>query len=140
GRFEVVPGGPPIVLDGAHNDGSAAALADALRAESPRGGVRLIIGMMQDKDARAVARALAPVASAVYATRPASSRAAAPAAIARLYRRVPTRAFDDLASALSAARADAAPDEMICVTGSLALVGQARELLGLPVPETLWDR
>ncbi|MDP9281301.1 MAG: Mur ligase family protein, partial [Chloroflexota bacterium] len=48
GRFEVVPGGPPIVLDGAHNDGSAAALADALRAESPRGGVRLIVGMMQD--------------------------------------------------------------------------------------------
>jgi dihydrofolate synthase / folylpolyglutamate synthase len=139
GRFEVVPGRPAVVLDGAHNDGSAEALAAALRAEAPRRRVRLIVGMMRDKDARAVARALAPVASAVYATRPASARAAAPAAIARLYRRVPSRAFDDLGSALSAARADAAPDEMLCVTGSLALVGQARELLGLPVSERLWD-
>ncbi len=140
GRFELVPGRPTVVLDGAHNDGSAEALAVALRAEAPRRRVRLIVGMMADKDARAVARALAPVASAVYATRPASPRAAAPAAIARLYRHVPSRAFDDLASALGAARAEAAPDEMLCVTGSLALVGQARELLGLSVPETLWDR
>ncbi|MEP6693774.1 MAG: Mur ligase family protein [Chloroflexota bacterium] len=140
GRFEVIPGRPTIVLDGAHNDGSAVALAAALRAEAQRRRARLIVGMMRDKDARAVAGALAPVATAVYATRPPGARAAAPAEIARLYRRVPARAFDDLAQALRAARADAAPDEMICVTGSLALVGQARELLGLSVPETLWDR
>jgi dihydrofolate synthase/folylpolyglutamate synthase len=140
GRFELVPGRPAVVLDGAHNDGSAEALAAALRAEAPRRRVRLIIGMMRDKDARAVARTLEGVASAVYATRPSGARAAAPADIARLYRRVPTRAFDDLESALSAARADAAPDEMLCVTGSLALVGQARELLGLSMPETLWGR
>lgn len=140
GRFEVIAGPPSIVLDGAHNDGSAEALARALRAEAPRGRVRLVVGMMADKDARAVARALEPVASSVYATRPSGPRAAAPADIARLYRRVPSGAFDDLASALSTARADAAPGEMICVTGSLALVGQARELLGLSTPEMLWER
>jgi hypothetical protein len=27
---------------------------------------------------------------------------------------------------------------VVCVTGSLALVGQARAALGLPVPERLW--
>ncbi|MGH2490855.1 MAG: bifunctional folylpolyglutamate synthase/dihydrofolate synthase [Candidatus Limnocylindria bacterium] len=138
GRFEVVPGPPPIVLDGAHNDGSAEALALAIRAELGR-PVRLIIGLMRDKDARAVAGALAPIASAVYVTRPDSPRAAEPAAVARLFRRGPVRAFDDLASALHAARADARSGETICVTGSLALVGQARTLLGLPVPERLWD-
>jgi len=139
GRFELVPGSPPLVLDGAHNDGSAAALAAAIRAEVPGRRVRLVIGMMQDKDARAVTRALAPIASAVYATRAESPRAADPAAIARLFRRVPVRAFHDLSSALRAARADAGPGETLCVTGSLALVGEARGLLGLPVPERLWD-
>ena len=138
GRFEVVPGRPRIVLDGAHNDGSADALARALRAEV-RGRVRLIVGLMRDKDARAVARALEPIASAVYVTRPDSPRAAEPAATARLFRRSAVRTFDDLASALRAARADARPDETLCVTGSLALVGQARTLLGLPALERLWD-
>jgi len=138
GRFEVVPGRPPIVLDGAHNDGSAEALALTVRAEL-RGPVRLIVGMMRDKDARAVARALAPIASAVYVTRPDSPRAAEPAALARLFRRGPVRVFDDLASALHVARADARTGETLCVTGSLGLVGQARTLLGLPMPERLWD-
>ena len=139
GRFELVPGRPPIVLDGAHNDGSAAALAVAIRKELRGRPVRLVVGMMKDKDARAVARALAPIAAAVYATRPNSPRAADPAAIARLFRAPPVRAFGDLASALRAARVDARPGETVCVTGSLALVGEARTLLGLPVPERLWD-
>jgi len=110
----------------------------AIRAEVGQ-RVRLIIGMMRDKDARAVVRALAPIASAVYVTRPDSPRAADPAAIARLFHRVPARVFDDLASALGAARADARIGETLCVTGSLALVGQARDLLGLPVAARLWD-
>jgi dihydrofolate synthase/folylpolyglutamate synthase len=138
GRFELIPGRPPIVLDGAHNDGSAEALAVAIRAELGKRRVRLIVGMMRDKDARAVARALAPIASAVYVTRPHSPRAADPAVIARFFRRLPVRAFDDLTSALGAARADALPGETLCVTGSLALVGEARDLLGLPIPERLW--
>ena len=101
--------------------------------------MRLVIGMMKDKDARAVVRALAPIALAVYATRPDSPRAADPIEIARLFRRVPVRAFDDLASALGAASADARTGETLCITGSLALVGQARNLLGLPVAARLWD-
>ena len=34
--------------------------------------------------------------------------------------------------------ADARRRDVVCVTGSLALVGEARDLLGLPVPESLW--
>ena len=139
GRFELVPSRPPIVLDGAHNDGSALALAAAIRAELHGRRVRLVIGMMKDKDARAVVRALAPIALAVYATRPDSPRAADPNEIARLFHHVPVRAFDDLASALGAAGADARTGETLCITGSLALVGQARNLLGLPVAARLWD-
>lgn len=138
GRFEVVPGRPTVVLDGAHNDGSAEALALAIRAEVRR-PVRLVIGLMRDKDARAVAGALAPIASATYVTRPDSPRAADPAAVARLFRRKEVRVFDDLAAALRAARADARAGETILVTGSLALVGEARTLLGLPIAERLWD-
>lgn len=138
GRFEVVPGTPTIVLDGAHNDGSAEALALALRTEFPGRPVRLVVGMMRDKDAAAFARAMGPVARFVYATAPRGTRGLRAEELARRYGGR-ARAFAELADALGAARAEARPRDIVCVTGSLALVGEARDLLGLPVPERLWD-
>ena len=138
GRFEIVPGTPAIVLDGAHNDGSAEALALALRTEFPARPLRLVVGMMRDKDAGAFARTMAPVARFVYATAPRGVRGLRAEELARRYGGR-ARAFADLADALGAARAEARPRDIVCVTGSLALVGEARDLLGLPVPERLWD-
>jgi dihydrofolate synthase/folylpolyglutamate synthase len=138
GRFEVVPGTPTIVLDGAHNDGAALALAAALRQEFPRRDIRLVIGMMRDKDAGAFARALSPLARYVYATMPEASRALPAEALAARYG-ARARAIASLAEALGIARSEAGPREIVCVTGSLALVGSARTLLDLPVSERLWD-
>ena len=136
GRFEVVSGAPTIVLDGAHNDGSADALALALRTEFPGRPVRLVVGMMRDKDAGAFARAMRPVARFVYATAPRGPRALRAEELARRYG---SRSFAELADALAAARSEAKATDIVCVTGSLALVGEARDLLGLPIAERLWD-
>jgi len=157
GRFEVVD---DVVLDGAHNGASAEALAETLReyaapspsarpAPSPSGrgrGVRgadrpitLVVGINRDKDARAVLRPLLPLADRVWATQAAHNPRALPAAdLARLCRRagVETRVEADLAAALRQARGRS--ETIVCVTGSLMLVGQARAVLGLPVPEALW--
>ncbi len=138
GRFEVLDGSPPIVLDGAHNDGSARALAATLRREYPRRRVRFVLGIMADKDARAVVRELLPLASAVHATVPPGARGLPARDLARLVRGVPVRTHEDAAAAIRAARHEAAPSEAVCVTGSLALVGAARDALGLPVVERLW--
>ena len=138
GRFEVVPGEPVTILDGAHNDGSAAALARALEREYPRRRVRLVIGVMEDKDARAVIRPLLERASAVFATRPPGPRGLAAAKLVRLVRGVRVTVVDDPAEAIAAARSSAARGEIVCVTGSLALVGRARDVLGLPISERLW--
>lgn len=138
GRFEIVPGTPDIVLDGAHNDGSAAALAVALRQDFRGRPVRLVVGMMRDKDAGAFARAIGSVARFVYATTPRGTRGLRGEELARRYGGR-ARVFADLSRALEAARADAGPRDVVCVTGSLVLVGEARDLLGLPVSEGLWD-
>jgi dihydrofolate synthase/folylpolyglutamate synthase len=139
GRFEVLDGSPPIVLDAAHNDGSAEALAHALRESFPRRRIRFVLGVMADKDARAVIRPLLPLASAVEATRAPSPRGLDPRQLARLVRGVPTGLHDNVAGAIAAARAAAQPREIVCVTGSFALVGSARDVLGLAVAERLWD-
>ena len=137
GRFEVF--GERLVLDGAHNDGSAEALAAALRREFPGRRMRFVLGLMEDKDAARVLRPLLPLASAVEVTRSRSPRALAPDVLARRIRGVPRRVHPTLDAALAAARHDATGREVICVTGSLALVGEARDALGLPVAQRLWD-
>ncbi len=138
GRFEIQGGTPATVLDGAHNDASAAALADALRHEFPRRRVRFVLGIMKDKDARAVVRPLVPLAASVDAVRAPGPRGLEPRAIARLIRGTTVRTHEDVADAIAAARAAAAPRDVVCVTGSLALVGRARDVLGLPIAERLW--
>ncbi len=138
GRFEAVGGTPAVVLDGAHNDASAAALAGTLRHEFPRRRVRFVLGLMKDKDARAVVRPLLPLAASFDAVRAPSPRALDPRAIARLVAGRAVRTHEDVAQAIAAARAGAGPRDVVCVTGSLALVGRARDALGLPIAERLW--
>jgi len=139
GRFEEVRAEPPIILDGAHNDASANALAATLRQRYRRTPIQLVVGMYRDKDARAILRPLLPLASRVWATQPRGPRQIAAAELAAICRSLGGRAVqerDDVRAALIAAQAADGP---ICVTGSLALVGEARDALGLPAPERLWD-
>jgi len=141
GRFEIVRGRPPVILDGAHNGASAVALARALRAEQGRRRLVLIVGINADKDARAVLRPLAGVATAIVATRSSSPRAAESADVARIVRSTSHRSVEivpDIETALPVARTRAGANGLVCVTGSLALVGDARTALGRAPAERLW--
>jgi dihydrofolate synthase / folylpolyglutamate synthase len=136
GRFEVVGN---LVLDGAHNGASAEVLAETLRRYADGRRITLVIGINRDKDARAVLRPLVKVAHGAYATQAKHSPRALPAAeLGRLCRRMGavTTVEPSLERALEAA--NNGRDHLVCVTGSLLLVGQARTLLELPVPERLW--
>jgi dihydrofolate synthase/folylpolyglutamate synthase len=135
GRFEVVG---DVVLDGAHNGASAAALAETLRACARGRSIALVVGINRDKDARAVLRPLLDLADRVWATQTANNVRALPAAeLGRLCRRLGAHPVvePDPGAAIDGARQSGS---LVCVTGSLMLVGQARAHLGLPVPETLW--
>jgi dihydrofolate synthase/folylpolyglutamate synthase len=139
GRFEVVGSAPPVVLDGAHNGASAEALATTLRSFAADRAVSLVIGINRDKDARAVLRPLLRIARRVWATQTVDNpRALAASDLARICHRQGAEAFvqPDLTRAL--AEAANQPDAVVCVTGSLSLVGQARAALGLAPPEQLW--
>ena len=72
GRFEVVPGDPPVILDGAHNGASAAALAATLVPYAAGPPIALVVGINRDKDARAVLRPLLPSPSRSGPPRPAT--------------------------------------------------------------------
>lgn len=141
GRFERMGRRPEVIIDGAHNDGSATALAHALRAERRGRRLVLVVGLNRDKDARAVLLPLARVASEIVATRSDDPRAADADMVGRQAARVtphPVEVAPDVGSALALARRRAGPTGLVCVTGSLALAGAARTALGLGPRERWW--
>ena len=58
GRFEVHPGPVDWIFDVAHNPAAASALAAAMRERAPAGRWLLVCGVLADKDAAAIGRAL----------------------------------------------------------------------------------
>jgi len=131
GRLEEVGG---VLLDGAHNPQGAAALADGLRALHPGRPVELVFGVLADKDHAGMLAALAPAVRRVHVLAPNSPRARPAADVEALARSLGVRAdvHPDLADALACARTAAADGGIVCVAGSLYLVGEARERLGRP--------
>jgi dihydrofolate synthase/folylpolyglutamate synthase len=133
GRLEVAERQPAIVLDGAHNPAGAEALAAALREFFLWERLHLVVSIAANKDVAGIVSALAPLADEVYAARNESERTGDADPIAEAFgaHGVPAHAHASVAEAIEAARAAAAPEDLICVTGSLYTVADARRALGL---------
>ncbi|MGH2378613.1 MAG: hypothetical protein ACRDGT_09060, partial [Candidatus Limnocylindria bacterium] len=112
---------------------------DELRARGER-RIELVIGMYRDKDAARIVRLLLPFARRVWCTSPSGARALPAADLERVVRhagRAPVEVRDRIGPAIDGACAE--NRGMVVVTGSLALVGEARDHLGLAPAERLWD-
>ncbi len=86
GRFEVVGANPLRIVDGGHNEQGAAVLVDSLRSVLPEARPVFILGVLADKDYRAMASLLAGVGSAFFCVTPPSPRALAAEALAEVVR------------------------------------------------------
>jgi dihydrofolate synthase/folylpolyglutamate synthase len=128
GRLETVGG---VLLDGAHNPDGAAALAAALGALHPGRPVELVFGVLADKDHAGMIAALGPVVRRFHLVAPPSPRARPPAEYReQVERHAPADVHATVEEAISCARRAAADGALVCVAGSLYLVGAARPLLG----------
>lgn len=131
GRLEVVDHRPTVVLDGAHNPAAAMALADylahAIRTH-PRCRVVLVLGMMRDKDHRGFVEPLRGLVDEVVLTQADLPRSATAQELrASLGDLFPSAHIaPSLSDAMALARQLARPDDLVCVTGSLMLVGECK--------------
>ncbi len=132
GRLELVARKPDVYLDGAHNPASARMLAAAVRdLRLPYRRLVLVLGILGDKDYRGIIAELAPLADHVIVTRPAYSRAMDLAGLSAEVRAVhgSVGSAETVERAVAQARAEAAREDLILVTGSLYVVGDARAAL-----------
>jgi dihydrofolate synthase/folylpolyglutamate synthase len=134
GRMEMISQDPRMLVDGAHNAASAQALMRAIGQHIPYDSMVVVFGCAADKDVAGMMNQIATGADKVIFTRAANNpRAANPADLAAAYEERSGRlaqVTDTLAAALRIAKSAVTREDLICVTGSFYLVGEAKMLMG----------
>ena len=133
GRLQLIQksNGQKILLDGAHNVAGTKVLREALEKHFPAARRSLILGVLQDKDWRRICKLLAPLAARILTVPVASERAADADELAKACRTYNPSSEILVCSSLDDALNQSAVDAFVVVTGSLYLVGEALERLGL---------
>jgi dihydrofolate synthase/folylpolyglutamate synthase len=129
GRLEQVADRPAILLDGAHNPAGVRALASYIGEHYRNRRVWLIFGTMRDKSAGEIADTLFPLAEELILTAPDNPRALDPESLRELSGHPRARTAKNLGEAIDSVRGEAAEEDVIFISGSLFLVGEARALL-----------
>ena len=129
---------PHLLLDGAHNEEAAHALAATLRALGVENAL-LIFGVAAGKEVQKMSAALSSVVGEVILTKASlSPRATLPDELVSFWN-VPSSVADAPRAALDLALARSQVGEVIVVAGSLYLIGEVRPLLLGRNAET-WER
>ena len=131
GRLEKIAAAPDVILDGAHNPNGAEALRNALDKYYPEQKRAFVFGMMGDKNVDEVIRILFRPSDTVFTVRADDGPRAAEAA--DLAERVGSNAVpaDDVSRAFRLACEAAGKDGVVCVCGSLYLVGTFKATVDL---------
>jgi dihydrofolate synthase/folylpolyglutamate synthase len=131
GRFEIFPGAPVIILDGAHNPDGIRTLRQTLDEVFPGRALVFLFGVLADKNHAEMARILFRQIDRAVVVRPNSGRAAAVEDIAGeisgYVSEVETAG--SIAAGLLRAKRWAGPDGIVCAAGSLYMIGEVRQLL-----------
>lgn len=130
GRLEVLSLEPKVLIDGAHNVDGANSLADALQLFSRRRLI-LCLGMLGDKEREKVAEILLPLADEVIITKPNSPRAGNWEYLGSLVKDkgLPVTIIESPTRAVIEGFQRLHPGDMLCVTGSLYMISEARVAL-----------
>ncbi|PYX16654.1 MAG: bifunctional folylpolyglutamate synthase/dihydrofolate synthase [Acidobacteria bacterium] len=138
GRFQVispVKGASEYVLDVAHNPAGAWALRSTLSGAYEDRSLTFVFGAMRDKAIGEIAEILFPLAERVIATRADNPRSATSGEIreAAAHTSVAIEQAPNVAAALERARVLAGSNGVVVVTGSIYIVGEAMQSLGIKI-------
>lgn len=140
GRLELLHRHPYLVVDSAMNGDSAEKLIQALQHHFPDSPITFIFGASNDHPIRDMLTALLPVSRRMFVVASRHPRAEKAENLAALAAEIggEARPMLSIQAALDSALTEASPNDLICVTGSLFLVADAREAwlrrTGLPLP------
>jgi dihydrofolate synthase/folylpolyglutamate synthase len=133
GRLEKISSSPHIILDGAHNLAGARMLAEFLSENMRDKNITLIIGILDDKPYASMLKSLLTVCARAILTRPEVERALSPEKLFRKANKIiqDIEIIPDVEEAVKHAIKISSASDVICIAGSLYLVGEAKQALDL---------
>ena len=129
GRMEMICDDPRIMIDAAHNAASIRALIHAIGQNIPYDSMVMIFGCNSDKDVKGMLHQLQYGADKVIFTRSKSAKAMFPEDLAEIYTEMcgkMCQSATTLGEALQLAKSAVDREDLICITGSFYLIGQAK--------------
>jgi dihydrofolate synthase/folylpolyglutamate synthase len=131
GRLEIVSDKPLVILDGAHNLIAARNLSKFLAANLVNRRIILVVGILDDKPYAPMLKSLLPVCSRAIITRAKTDRALPTQKLYATAKKIisDVTTVADVAKAAKHAIETAGPDDVVCIAGSLYVVGEAKEAI-----------
>ncbi len=129
GRMEMICQDPRILIDAAHNAASIHALLEAIGQNIPYDSMVVIFGCNEDKDIKGMLEQLQFGADKVIFTRSNSVKAMPPEIITEMYTQITDKMCQtapNIGEALRLATSAIGREDLICITGSFYLIGQAK--------------
>src|SRR2546421_8071276 len=130
GRMEQIATNPRVIVDGAHNAASVDAFMRAIGQHVPYDSMVLIFGCCADKDVTGMLEKITGGADKVIFAKVDNIRTADPAELAAQYTELygkMAQVASSLDDALSIANRAVTKEDLICITGSFYLVGEAKK-------------
>ena len=131
--MELVRRNPDVILDGGHNPQCMEAIAESLGKLYPGKKVWFLTGVLADKDYPAMFRNILPMAKGFVTITPDSPRALSDQDLADYLRAQGCEAVpcDSNQQGVDTVLKLAGPEDVVCITGSLYMIGEVRHQLGL---------
>lgn len=129
GRMEIVGFEPMILLDGAHNVAGISCLKNTLKEDFVYDKLILVLGILSDKNVKEMLKIITPLADVIVTTKSHNERASNPHKLKEMIKEKEVVIKDEIPDAIDYAKNVAKKNDLICVTGSLFTVGEARSHL-----------
>jgi len=133
GRMEIISENPIILLDGAHNPAAMEQLRISLGKDFQFNKLILIIGILKDKDFKKMLSFIAPISDIKIVTKSNNIRACEPSVLRNAFNDIgyDNNIFtvESIPDAIEYAKSKAHNNDIICISGSLFTVGEARDHL-----------
>ena len=132
GRMEMIYNDPRIMIDAAHNAASVEVLIHAIGQNVPYDSMVVIFGCNYDKDVDGMLQKLQYGADKVIFTRSNSAKAMSPQDLMDMYTEISGKMCQtamSLGEALRLAKSAVGQEDLILITGSFYLIGQAKARL-----------
>jgi len=131
-RVEIVSENPVIIIDCAHTVDSMRSLRNAIIENFKYNSLILVLGFSQDKDLENILKEIVACGNTIILTKSKNPRAAEPEGLSQKIERVfnkRSKVIHNVADAVFYAKQIATRGDLICITGSSYVAGEALQTL-----------